>query len=1652
MIRDIKLNVARLCLLFSAVLVLSTGISVKAEREYDLSVTVSDNVKVAARRNAEEEEIIRKIISQVNTGWTDEEKALFVHDYLCETVIYDYDAYDNGYSKYPLAYSSYGAIVLHKAVCSGYAYAYEKIMNRLGIECKYVTSDALSHAWNIIKVNGKWYYVDCTWDDPTTLRVDTGACEHRNFMRSKEALHDGYKGFSAHNSSDWKIGGEHIYSSTKYQTSKDHDSYYWTDVSKPMKYVNGKWCYRKDYNGYYYDYKTGNMSSVTTLGGVDMSEIIWLLSYGDKFIFADANNMILTDKSGRLLARHSFRDDISNGGYIKNVSISNTLINYVVSKSNSKTTKTLDWSSYLIKEEKLPVGVLEGYIGTYTVTAGTDYLLLTDMSGKVEEIYSPGSSIISNRYIHDISVNEGVVTYTTWLKTPEGSGSETQRRKPKTYAYTGWQPTFSGTFGDNLSWRYSKGKLTISGNGSMGTWQYSSLVPWSHLAGAITEVDIKEGVTDMSDYSICNLRRVSVIRIPESVTYISSSAVVNVGQFNVYYGGYPSKWEELTSGLYSNDELVLATVHYAKDEPTIGDGNWTYKDGILTIKNDAAMSGITYIPDLPWYKQTSNIKKIVVEEGVTTLCKYLVTASQNLEHIYVPSTITEIDDYAFGSLVSSATIHYDGTRKKFDSMAGSKCSYYLNRCTFDCTKVNVEFAAGKNQTSISQVISKNGIPSRPADPSSMGYTFTGWIGSDNTVYGFNTGISEDVTFTAKWDEAPVENAEFGNLNWSIKDGTLTISGNEAMPEVSGSRDIPWDDFKNRIDRVVIEDGITYICKYFVGYNTNIQSVSIPASITKIENYAFSNISESTEIYYDGTLKNLKAIAGSGYSWYLKNCRIDCSKVNVDFVNGSQRDAQIIEKNTIPVRPTDPEKNGYRFDGWYTSSDYSQVYSFDTDLTEDITLYAKWTEILTDREFGSVKWTLSNDTLTIGGNGDMDDVTNSLSIPWYNRRNQIKKIVIKEGVTSICAYITSNVTNLEEFYIPDTITSIHTSAFSGIGQNVKIHYDGSKHQLKTLAGNGWYWYLSKADLDVTKVYVEFSTVAGHVIEPQIIDKNSIPTRPADPVLTGYKLEGWYKSTDYSSFYEFNTPIDEDVYLVPSWVRDYSDNNNQGENQGNTQTEEQENASGENQGSTQTEEQENTSGENQGNPQTEEHESTSGENQGNTQTEEQENTSGENQGNSQTEGQGNTPEESQDDAENEHAFGSVSWKIIGNKLLITGNGDMGKVTENNSAPWYAFRQRIQEIVISEGVTSVCTNAFNGMNKLENISLPSTLTTFDDNAFNNLNRFTEVRYNGTERRLNDLYYACCQTKLPAGWYTYAKVSVIFEPGEGFESFEIVTDKETTIEEPEVPVRSGYMFMGWYTAKSKGVLFWFDSPVYVDRTVYGMWGYVGDDYNQTDNRNENENGEPDSGQQEDSNNNESGTSTSDNVDSTDQSEYSTEDSSSGSLPWTVTPKKHYDYSSDTANTTGSEENDAEDEDGIITVRGEQYEVYNSGTAATIINGDKKAKSVNIGDNLSYNGKSYEINEIAGGAYKNCKKLRTVKIGANIEKIGSSAFKGCKNLKSITIKANNLRTIGAASFKGIKNGAKITIICKDKKTFNKLVKQLKKAGAKKAKYKFKKG
>lgn len=102
---------------------------------------------------------------------TDYERVKAIHDYLVIHVDYDYDNLAAG-TLPDTAFTKEGALLLHSAVCEGYAKAFSYLCRQAGIEelLVYGTADdgtgVQTHAWNQVCIDGEWYNVDVTWDDP----------------------------------------------------------------------------------------------------------------------------------------------------------------------------------------------------------------------------------------------------------------------------------------------------------------------------------------------------------------------------------------------------------------------------------------------------------------------------------------------------------------------------------------------------------------------------------------------------------------------------------------------------------------------------------------------------------------------------------------------------------------------------------------------------------------------------------------------------------------------------------------------------------------------------------------------------------------------------------------------------------------------------------------------------------------------------------------------------------------------------------------------------------------------------------------------------------------------------------------------------------------------------------------------------------------------------------------------------------------------------------------------------------------------------------------------------------------------------------------------------------------------------------------------
>ncbi len=156
----------------------SNGLVVSITPDYTLT---GNNLAVA--RQAFEERV-QEYLSFLKPGMTDYEKELKLHDLLVNNCSYVLDA--------PNAHTAYGAIVEGQAVCSGYSQAFQYLLHRAGISCITVdgTSDGEAHQWNAVYLEGNWYYVDITWDDPLVSEGEPAQVLHAYLNLTLETMNE----------------------------------------------------------------------------------------------------------------------------------------------------------------------------------------------------------------------------------------------------------------------------------------------------------------------------------------------------------------------------------------------------------------------------------------------------------------------------------------------------------------------------------------------------------------------------------------------------------------------------------------------------------------------------------------------------------------------------------------------------------------------------------------------------------------------------------------------------------------------------------------------------------------------------------------------------------------------------------------------------------------------------------------------------------------------------------------------------------------------------------------------------------------------------------------------------------------------------------------------------------------------------------------------------------------------------------------------------------------------------------------------------------------------------------------------------------------------------------------------------------------------
>ena len=197
-------------------------------------------------------------------------------------------------------------------------------------------------------------------------------------------------------------------------------------------------------------------------------------------------------------------------------------------------------------------------------------------------------------------------------------------------------------------------------------------------------------------------------------------------------------------------------------------------------------------------------------------------------------------------------------------------------------------------------------------------------------------------------------------------------------------------------------------------------------------------------------------------------------------NGVTEVVEVKESNTV-TKPTDPQKEGWTFEGWYYNG---TKFNFTTEITQNITLEARWTVT------GATKHTVKFDTA--GG-----EPIDSLNVVDGEKIDKVPTPT-KEGYT-----------------------------FAGWYYN-ETKYDFKNPVTKNITLTAK-WEKNK---EVTKHTVKFDTAGGSKVESKTVEDGKTVTKPTDPKKEGHVFVGWYNGTKE---FDFKTKVTQNLTLTAKWKK-------------------------------------------------------------------------------------------------------------------------------------------------------------------------------------------------------------------------------------------------------------------------------------------------------------------------------------------------------------------------------------------------------------------------------------------------------------------------------------------------------------------------------------
>lgn len=355
---------------------------------------------------------------------------------------------------------------------------------------------------------------------------------------------------------------------------------------------------------------------------------------------------------------------------------------------------------------------------------------------------------------------------------------------------------------------------------------------------------------------------------------------------------------------------------WASSQPstTCSGGSW-YKSNTITSAANCKAPTTTYTAT--FYANGGTFS-----DGSTTWTKKIYSGATNYYSQMGIPTLTKsgctADGWHDGSPTGTVYRQYFGTN-------GNQ-SFYAN---WNCSSSGGGTGGGENPTPTTYTVKYDanggtGAPSNQtkkqgesltistAKPTKTGYTFTSWnTKKDGTGTKYDIGASyttdSDVTLYAQY-----------------KENTITYT---VKYDANGGTGAPSNQTKTKGKELVL-------------------STTVPTK----EGYKFVNWNtkkDGTGTSYNAGSKYTTEASVTLYAQYEKELNEEETKYTITFYTNdgtTEKSTKVVNKGDKVVKPEEPTREGYTFDGWYDKKENGKEYDFTKEVTSDISLYAYWSKI------------------------------------------------------------------------------------------------------------------------------------------------------------------------------------------------------------------------------------------------------------------------------------------------------------------------------------------------------------------------------------------------------------------------------------------------------------------------------------------------------------------------------------------------------------------------------------------------------------------------------------------------------------------------------------------------------------------------------------